>query len=185
MYPPSKRVCSLTGDMVYLRVCNTKNLRREHGLSGHALFKSNMDAILTQMTLINKSSTEVVSVTIPSLSVWLSNRLEHDYSTIQSIYSTDATNVAVIGSNKSRPLRSDFINISSSNSVNIMLTDYSNLIDNIIFYQYYNGPRDFMSVGMAISGGNVMVQAHAWRNSTGSSTTITSEETPAVLLCFY
>ena len=61
-----------------------------------------MDAILTQMTLINKSGTEVVSVTIPTLSVWLSSRLEHDYSAIQTIYTTDATNVAVVGSNKSR-----------------------------------------------------------------------------------
>ena len=137
------------------------------------------------MTLINKSGTEVVSVTIPTLSVWLSSRLEHDYSAIQTIYTTDATNVAVVGSNKSRLFCSDFINISSSNSVNIMLTDFSNLIDNIIFYQYYNGSRDFMPVGMAVSGSNVMVQAHAYRSSAGSAITITSEETPTVLLCFY
>lgn len=109
------------------------------------------------MTLINKSGTEVVSVTIPTLSVWLSSRLEHDYNAIQTIYTTDATNVAVVGSNKSRLFYSDFINISSSNSVNIMLTDFSNLIDNIIFYQCYNGSRDFMPVGMAVSGSNVMV----------------------------
>ena len=153
--------------------------------SGHALFIFSMDAILTQMTFINKSGIEVVSVTIPSLSVWLSNRLQHDYSAIETIYTTDATNVAVIGSNKSIPLRSDFINISSSNSVNIMLTGFSNLIDNVIFYQYYTSSTNFMSVGMAFSGGNIMVQAHAYRSSIGSTTTITSEETPVVLLCFY
>ena len=144
-----------------------------------------MDAILVQSWLQNKSGTEIVSVTIPALSVWLSTRLNHDYSAIQSIYNTDATNVAVLGSNKSRPTRDDFINLTSSTTTTIMLSDYNYVIDHEIFYQYYRSSSDFMSVNMAYSGGAVFVQGHAYRPNTGSTTTISSEETPAILLLFY